>query len=276
MAEVEFKAGGVIYHYGKAYERVGNSYYPVDQVHLLGSVLQEAIDGFEAAAARFGADAIHDTNLREIYKENINRMSASVLEEVKSGKMTVKQGAEFCNEMRNKIMAETRQVTSPARLAKLQLIKPDSGVPLEESLNKYSVDLYKKPFSTLTGAERTKAYYSVIESAGRDNAKVTAGTKKLQIQGKVLILVTAVLAVGNVVLAENKKKEVIRQGAIIGGGLGGGFAAGLTVSWICGPAAPVCATAVVLIGSVAGGILAEAVVDTFDEELEEFTKWQIQ
>lgn len=68
----------------------------------------------------------------------------------------------------------------------------------------------------------------------------------------------------------------MRQGAIIGGGAAGGWLAGLAVSSICGPGAPVCAVAVVLVGCIAGGMAADAVVDTFDEELEEFTKWQIR
>ncbi|WP_202948749.1 hypothetical protein, partial [Chromobacterium haemolyticum] len=79
-----------------------------------------------------------------------------------------------------------------------------------------------------------------------------------------------------VATAENKKKETIKQGAIIGGGMLGGTAAGLAVSTLCGPGAPFCAIAVILAGSVAGGALSEAAVDSLDEELEEFTNWQLQ
>lgn len=52
--------------------------------------------------------------------------------------------------------------------------------------------------------------------------------------------------------------------------------AGLAVTPICGPGAPVCVIAVVLIGCTGGSIIGDAVADTFDEELEEFSKWTIR
>ncbi|SUD84996.1 Uncharacterised protein [Stutzerimonas stutzeri] len=62
---------------------------------------------------------------------------------------------------------------------------------------------------------------------------------------------------------------------IIGGGAAGGFLAGLGVSLICGPGAPFCAIAVVLAGSAAGGIAGSLAADTLDDELEEFSKWEV-
>ncbi len=58
---------------------------------------------------------------------------------------------------------------------------------------------------------------------------------------------------------------------IIGGGAAGGLLAGLGVSLICGPGAPFCAIAVVLAGGAVGGIAADAL----DDELEEFSKWEV-
>lgn len=51
--------------------------------------------------------------------------------------------------------------------------------------------------------------------------------------------------------------------------------AGMGVSSICGPAMPICAIAVVLVGTVAGGFAGEAVASSLDEELEEFSHWEI-
>ena len=62
---------------------------------------------------------------------------------------------------------------------------------------------------------------------------------------------------------------------IIGGGAAGGFLAGLGVSLICGPEAPVCAIALVLAGSAAGGIAGSLAADALDDELEEFSKWDV-
>ena len=123
--------------------------------------------------------------------------------------------------------------------------------------------------------QKTAIHYEIIESSGRPNANVSKGTKQMRVIGKVSILVTATLATYEIVSAENKTKEVARQGLILSGGAAGGFLAALGVSTICGPAAPVCAVAVVLIGSTAGGIAGSMTADYMDEELEEFSKWEI-
>ena len=61
----------------------------------------------------------------------------------------------------------------------------------------------------------------------------------------------------------------------MGSGAVGGLLAGLGVSALCGPGAPICAIAVVLVGSIAGGVAGEAVAHSLDEELEEFSHWDI-
>lgn len=254
---------------------MANGPFVVNQHHNLDGVLQKAIEAFEAAASRFAADCIKDANARQAYMTNIKRISREVKAEVDRGKITVKDGAEFCHQMRNKIMNESRAVTSAQGRAYAESLKKE-GKTLQNLLDEYSNKLFKRPFSALTDAEKNKVYYSVIESAGRDRASVTAATRRLRVLGKVGLLITAALGVHAIAIADNKQKETVRQGAIVGGGLAGGWLAGLAVSGICGPGAPICAVAVVLIGGIAGGLAAEGAVDAFDEELEEFTRWQIR
>lgn len=43
------------------------------------------------------------------------------------------------------------------------------------------------------------------------------------------------------------------------------------VSSVCGPDTPLCA----ILGSIAGGVAGSVVADSLDEEIEEFTRWQI-
>lgn len=47
------------------------------------------------------------------------------------------------------------------------------------------------------------------------------------------------------------------------------------LSPLCGPGAPICAIAVVLVGSVAGGVAGGAVADSLDAELQEYSHWDI-
>jgi hypothetical protein len=79
--------------------------------------------------------------------ERVKRLFNEVLSEVQSGKITVKEGMEFCYQMRNKIMDETRVATSAQGRAKAVSMKPDGGRPLEYYLNKYSDELFKRPKS---------------------------------------------------------------------------------------------------------------------------------
>lgn len=249
--------------------------YPVNQQHDLEGILQKAIDSFEAAASRFATDCIKDASTRQAYMANIKRISQEVKAEVDNGKITVKQGAEFCQQIRNKIMDETRTVTSAQGRAYAEALKQE-GATLNKLLDYYAQKLFKRPFSVLSDAEKNKVYYTVIESAGRDRANITAATRRLRVIGKVGLLITAALGVHAVATADNKPKEAIRQGAIVGGGMAGGWLAGLMVSTICGPGAVICAVAVVLIGAVGGGLAAESAAGLFDEELEEFSRWQIR
>jgi hypothetical protein len=71
------------------------------------------------------------------------------------------------------------------------------------------------------------------------------------------------------------ERRAARRGIIVGGGEVGGILAGMGVSVLCGPGAPICAIAVVLVGSVAGGVAGGVVADSLDEELEEFSHWDI-
>lgn len=250
-------------------------HYQVNQRHELESPLKKSLDMLEAAAARFATDAIKDGSVRISYQNNINRMAQAVLEEVNSGKLTAKEGMEFATAMRNKIMEEHRTVTSPQALASAEKHKLN-GKTVEQLLDKKARDIYQKGFYILTPAEQNKVYYAVIESSARSSGKFDVKATRLKVMGKVAWIVTAALATHAVMGADNKKKEVVKQGATIGGGVAGGAAAGLMVSTICGPGAPICAIAVVLAGSVAGGLLAESIVDSLDEELEEFSRWQMQ
>lgn len=248
----------------------------VNQEHEIEpKVLDNAIEAFEAAAAKFSRDAITDANVRINYTKNIKRISEEVRALVNSKSITVKEGATFCNEMRNKIMMEVRAVTSPQGRAVAQKMKGE-GKSLEYLMNKYAGDKYGgKKFSQLTQVQKNAVLYEIIEASGRDNAKFSATTRRLQIIGKVGLLLTGVLATHAIIYADNKPKEAIRQGLGIGGGIFGGFLAGLALSSICGPGAPFCAVAVVLAGSISGGIAGTYVADTLDDEIEEFSRWQI-
>lgn len=249
--------------------------YVVQREHALqDSPLDRALELMEGTALRFSLDAISDEKIRASYIKNIKRMSEQTRDDVKAGKITAQEGVKFSHEMRNKIMMEHRKFTSAQGLAIAQRKKKD-GKALKTLLDIYSENLFQKSYDSLSEVEKNKVHYAILESSGRDNTKFSAGTKKMLVMGKLGVLVTAALATYQILNAENKPKEVARQGIIVGAGSLGGILAGMGVSAICGPGAPICAIAVVVAGTIAGGVAGEVVASSLDEELEEFSHWDI-
>lgn len=203
---------------------------------------------------------------------HVEEISKTVRSEVDAGRLSVKEGAEYCSQMRDKLFIEYRKYTSTVGVAAAEKLKLNAR-GFDYYLNKYAESQFGKPFSDLSDQQRGKIYYSVIESAGRPNAKVNVKIRKLQVIGKVMIIVTALLATERIIDARDKVKEAARQGSIIAGGLLGGGIVGFGVSFICGPAEPACAAALVFIGSNLGGMAAQVANDAYQDELEEFNRW---
>lgn len=250
-------------------------YYMAQEIHPIDDeVLKTALESFEGAAIKFSADFISDAKQRENYNRNVKRIKAEVLSQVKAGNVSVKEAAEFCYEARNKIMAEVRDKTSVHGLAiaqKKKIISP----ALEQLLDEKAVKRFGKRFVELGTNQRDFMYYEIVESSARPDARFNTLNKVLNVSGKVLIVVTIAYATYEIANAENKPKEAIKQGVIIGGGAAGTALAGLAVSPLCGPGAPFCAIGLMLAAGVTSGWAASKLVDKFDDELEEFAQWQV-
>ncbi|POF40533.1 hypothetical protein B0D71_18820 [Pseudomonas laurylsulfativorans] len=250
-------------------------YYLAGKIHAIDDdTLEKAIESFEGAALKFSADFISDARQRDNYNRNVSRVKDEVLTQVKSGKVSVKEAAEFCYEMRNKIMIEVRAKTSTHGLSIAERKKMISKA-LEDLLDSKAIDKFGKRFVDLEVRQKTSIHYEIIESSARPNAQYNTRNRVLRVAGKVLIVVTITYAAYEIANAENKSKEVIKQGAVIGGGVVGTILAGSAVIAVCGPGAPVCTIALLLAGGTSFSWLASSAVIFFDEELDEFTKWQV-
>lgn len=250
--------------------------YNTQQKHELRSgILEGAISDLEALAAKYGADAISDASTRKQYSAHIKEITDQVRNEVDKGNLTVQEGATYCNRLRDQLFVEYRRYTSAIGVAKAETIKRASR-GFDYYLNKYARDQFQTPFKELTEAERNQVYYTVIEAAGRPNAKVNVKVRQLAVRGKVFLIFSALIAVGRIINAKNRVKEAARQGSIIAGGMLGGGIAGFGASFVCGPAEPVCAAVLVYIGASGGSVVAEELNDAYQDELDEFNRWMAQ
>ncbi len=247
--------------------------YSTQTTHNIRSgILEAAISNYESVATLFATNAILDNSVRQQYVKHIRLISDQVRQEVDSGNLTVKEGAEFCSGLRDKLFVEYRKYTSAVGVAKAEKLKLESK-GFDFYLNKYSNEIYKQKFDSLNTEQRNSVYFKVLSKAGQGNTGVTSKVRRLVISSRVAILVTAILAAGEIIGAKDKVKEAARQGSIIAGGMIGGVAAGLGASFVCGPAEPLCAAAVVMIAASAGGMAAEAANDLYQEELPVFIDW---
>ncbi|HCS43564.1 MAG TPA: hypothetical protein DIW52_12155, partial [Pseudomonas sp.] len=147
---------------------------------------------------------------------------------------------------------------------------------LEQLLDEKAVKKFGKKFAALGIKQKDSMYYEIVESSARPAAKFNTLNKVLNVSGKVLIVVTVAYATYEISNAENKPKEAIKQGVVIGGGVLGTVISGTAVGMVCGPGAPICTIALLLAGGASAGWFASKGVEFFDDELDEFTKWQIR
>jgi hypothetical protein len=253
-------------------------YYLAQEIHPVDDeVLAKALESLEGVALKFSLDAISDAEQRANYNRNVQRVKAAMLAEVRAGRVRVKEAAEHCYALRNQIMIETRNRTSVQGKAVAEHRKNVSPA-LRMLLEKYSGKRFGKSFAELNSHQRNAIHYEIIESSARPSAKYNTTSKVLNVTGKVLIVVTIAYAVYDVVNADNKIKEVTKQGAMISGSFAGARA-GAAVSVVCGPGAPICTIALMLagglVGGLAGGWSASQIVELMDGEIEEFIKWQV-
>jgi hypothetical protein len=250
--------------------------FQIAQEHSLPSkFLLDARDAFESAGVKFGADMITDEIVRRRYVEGIKRVSQLIQVEVDSGKMAAYEGASYCNRLGNQILGETRKVTSAWGRSIVERIKP-MGPSLNELLDKYSYKEFDKSFSALSPTGKSEASYKVVISAGRNDTNFTFGTMAAKYAGATMILLTGALAAYRILESNDRVTEAARQGTVIQGGVLGGYLAGLGIASLCGPGAPICALAVVLIGTGAGAMVTEYGFSAYQIKIKELQEWGIQ
>lgn len=231
--------------------------------------LQRHIESFEAAASVVSQSVITDSYVRERYRLHIKRISNAVELAVKNGELSAIDGAKYCSQMRDKLFVEYRKYTSAIGNAKAESLKLKAR-GFDFYLNKYSNVRYEVYFRYLNAAQRAEVYLDTVISAGRDDKETTKATKRLKGYGITATLVIAIYAVSQIIKAKDKIREAASQGDIIAAGFIGGAIAGGAVSFICGPAEPLCATVTVAVGAAIGGELGSHIQDGYESALASF------
>jgi hypothetical protein len=213
--------------------------------------LQNALNALQSTAANFAAMCINDSKVRAQYMRDIAAASAEMRQAVESGKFSAREAAEAANNMRNQLLELSRLRSSPTARAYATKLKKD-GLSLGKLGEKYAQQLFHKPFVALTESQQASVYREIVNGAGRGNSAVAALAKTLGRAGKRLLLVSLAVASYEVCEAEDKPREVARQGGIAVAGIAGGWAAGsgTVAAGLCAATAPICVGVAALIGGI--------------------------
>lgn len=213
--------------------------------------LQRALTGLQASASNFAATCIRDFRVRAQYAKDIQAVSREFADAVRTGRLSAKAAAEQVNTLRNQIMDLTRLRSSPTGRAYAMRLK-QQGKTLGELAEKYAVRLFQKPFSRLSESQQSAVYAEIVVAGGRADPAVMALSRTLGTIGRRLFLVSLAVAAYEIYEAENRPREVARQGVLAGAGVAGGLAggAGAVAVGACAATAPVCVGVAALVGGL--------------------------
>lgn len=237
------------------------------------NALREALAALEATALNFGRTFIHEAKVRENYVRKIHQMSQAVLADVRAGRATAAEGARFASDMRNAIMEESRLQSGAIGRAVAERAKR-TGKTLATLMAELTDERFPgRSFDALSAAERRQVFEAIIESSGRSRPSFTSAIPRWRLIGRGCVVFTAGIAIYNVWTAENKVHAGLREGLVLGGGAAGGALAGAATGLVCGPGAPVCSTALFVVGGIMGALVGSTAADLYDEQLREFADW---
>lgn len=213
--------------------------------------LDQALAELQATASNFARSCIRESGVRAQYIHDIGSMSREIEVAVKTGRLSAQAGATQAQELRNAILDLSRTQSSPIGRAYAMKLKI-AGRTFAEVAERNAQKLFKAPFATLSEAQQAAVHVEMIRSAGRGDPRVVALAQKLGRVGRRVLLVSLAVALYEIQAADNKPREVLRQGTLAGAGIAGGALAGsgAVAAGLCAATAPVCAGIAALIGGL--------------------------
>lgn len=223
-------------------------------------LLQESLASLRSSAVNFSQRFIQTAKVRENYIRQAEAASQEILDEIRLGRITARQGGQEANELRNALLNAARINDSDIGRAIAEVEKA-SGLTLEQLETKYAKKLFNKDFTTLSAAEQDAVYIEITFKAGKPNPNFNRIAKFGGKVGKGLLIASLAFAVYNVAQSDRPGREATKEGVGLGvgflGSVGGGAAAGA----FCGPGAPICVGVGALVGGIAFAVGADLTFD---------------
>lgn len=222
--------------------------------------VRAALTSLEATAASAATWTSLDSAGRTRYNKLAKRYSDEIWARYKAGTLSADNAARLAQESRNEIMLITRARSSPYGRERAKALKA-RGKTLEELMDKYSREKFRRGFYELKPEEQGTVYEDIIRAAGRPNARFNAEARTLGRLGKGLWVVTVVVIVWDVATSKNKVETAMRDITDLAAGVLGSMAAGALVGLAFGPVGAIIGG---LVGGILGSLLADKVIDWFE------------
>ncbi|HLU01828.1 MAG TPA: hypothetical protein VKZ94_03650 [Advenella sp.] len=228
---------------------------------LQKKMFEHAMLMLETQTTSFAYMFIKDNRLRQLYVENIHKMSLEYRALVDLGKLTPEQGAVEANKLRNEILELTRRGSSPIARKYAKALKP-TGRSWDYMKDYKAGSIFNGTFDQLNASEQNTVYKAIIDSSGKSDEYSTRIASVLGKYGRGLFVVSIVIAAYDIYESDNKAREAAKQVTVAGGSIIVGYGVGgIAAATVCAAANIGCVAVATVAGALVGGLGVEAVFD---------------
>jgi hypothetical protein len=223
--------------------------------------VRSELEAFEASAISAATWTSLDATGRAQYNRLVKRFSTEIWARYQAGDLSAENAARLAQETRNEIMLIVRARSSPYGRARAESLKA-RGKNLEDLMDRYSRQAYKRSFYELSSEEQGGVYEAIIRAAGRPNANISIQAQRLGMLGRGLWVVTAVTFIWDVTTARDKVERAIRDSADMAAGIVGSMAVGALAGMWLGPVGAIIGG---LVGGICGSLFTDSLVSYFEK-----------
>jgi peptidoglycan hydrolase-like protein with peptidoglycan-binding domain len=219
-----------------------------------------ALEDLTAVGGAFARDILVSAPARLEYIARVDEAAANILARVESGALTPAEGAAEAYAVRNAIRLSIRAATTPMTTAWAEAMACHRS--LGELIERRSSELFGRPASTLSAAERDAVLTEVIRRSGGARLEATESIARWSAASRAVVIVAIALSVYRAVTADDVSLALGEEAAGWLGGMAGWAAGGYVGALACGEAAPICVGVVAIGGAVAGDLGSRVIFES--------------
>jgi len=133
-----------------------------------GEELDAALKAFVAEASAWAATLEIDGAARDWYVKTIQEESAKLVEQYRSGQISIEEARDLSQELRRNFLEEARKRGSSLGVAIAEFLKKESP-PLSHYEEKYARQMFQMDFSDLSYRERVSVWETILNKSGTAN-----------------------------------------------------------------------------------------------------------